>query len=422
MKNILFCVILLFKAQLILAQHAPVLQAETVAAAYNQNRPDELYRMMSTEMQSAISKTASDQLFAQLMSQLGEIKNITKVSAEIAEMQSYRLSFAQPVVDIMLMIQGSKIVGLRQVAKEIPPENSLQSKSPDNYGIREGEKRIYATLQLPHSAKAVPVVLLIAGSGSTDRNMNQGNALLTNSFSMLADTLAAHGIATVRYDKRGVGKSIAALENKLPTMDDYGSDAAAFIKELKDDKRFSKVFVIGHSEGSGIAIIAAKKTPPFAFISLNGYDSDLLTVLRRQLETVLDQNDLKLAKTIVDSLHHDKFYRGEISPSLNSIFNLPAQQYLMTARHHQAKDEIKQLSMPILIIGGTSDLQISTEQVTNLSKSCPDAQLSIIQGMNHVLKDAPISREENLKTYQSPQLKINTELGNTIVRFIHKFP
>ena len=131
---------------------------------------------------------------------------------------------------------------------------------------------IHGTLVLPSGDGKVPVVLIIAGSGPTERDGN--NPLLpgkNNAYKMLADALAADGIASLRYDKRGIGASRAAggKESDL-RFDNYVDDAAAWVGKLAENPRLSKVIIAGHSEGSLIGMLAASRTKAAAFVSVAG--------------------------------------------------------------------------------------------------------------------------------------------------------
>ena len=107
------------------------------------------------------------------------------------------------------------------------------------------------TLTLPSSASKVPVALIIAGSGPTDQNGNSlGSVIQPNSYKLLSEALAAKGIATLRYDKRGIGSSQSRLSESQLRFTDFANDAAALLETLKKDSRFSAVHIIGHSEGS----------------------------------------------------------------------------------------------------------------------------------------------------------------------------
>lgn len=412
-----FCFAVIFAS----GQQKPGITLSNVVLAFNQDLKDSLYNMMSPKMKSALGKEGSNKLFGQLMDQLGKITDTKSNSATGAEMQRYTLEFERPLVNILLVIKDGEIAGIRQLPRTASDPESPKAESPDNYTLGEGTAALYATLVLPaKSSGKVPVVLMIGGSGPTDRNMNQGTALITNSFAMLSDTLAANGIATLRYDKRGVGKSMQALINNQLIMDDYADDASAFIDKLKKDERFSKIIVLGHSEGSSIGIIAALKTPPDGLICLSGYDSDLGSVLETQLSKTLENTDLKLAKKIILNLKKGNKYQGELSPATRNLFSASTQEYIISAMRHNAAKELKKINTPILVISGSTDLQIGADSGKKLAMANPKAKFVSIQGMNHVLKNAPSDREANLKSYTDSKLPINSELGREITSFIKK--
>src|SRR5262249_19557543 len=131
---------------------------------------------------------------------------------------------------------------------------------------------ISGTLVMPAATGKVPVVLIIAGSGPTDRNGNSP-ALpgRNNSYKMLAEALAADGVASVRYDKRGIAESKAAAAREADLrFEMYVDDAAAWVNQLRADPRFSRVIVAGHSEGSLIGMLAAANAKADAFVSIAG--------------------------------------------------------------------------------------------------------------------------------------------------------
>ena len=120
---------------------------------------------------------------------------------------------------------------------------NLESKN----GTLEG------SLLLPESKTGIPVALIIAGSGPTDRDGNNP-AMKNNSLKLLANALSVNGIASLRYDKRGIGKSQKAggKEEDL-RFDHYISDAKGWLSLLRTDERFKEVIVIsdGHAEDGG---------------------------------------------------------------------------------------------------------------------------------------------------------------------------
>lgn len=136
--------------------------------------------------------------------------------------------------------------------------------------------QLFGTLTTPDLKTKYPVALIISGSGPTDRNGNNP-MMKNNSLKMLAEALAKNGIASLRYDKRGIGESKAAAANEQTLVfENYTEDAKSWINLLKQDKRFSEVIVIGHSEGSLIGMIAGAKANKFISIAGPGESADKL--------------------------------------------------------------------------------------------------------------------------------------------------
>jgi len=118
---------------------------------------------------------------------------------------------------------------------------------------------ISGTLTVPCNVKTSPVVLIIAGSGPTDRNCNSSLGIKTNAYKMLAEKFWRKGISTLRFDKRGIGKSkTAMIDENEATFETYIDDVVGWISLLQSDQRFSRIIVLGHSEGSLIGIIACR--------------------------------------------------------------------------------------------------------------------------------------------------------------------
>src|SRR6202008_3030166 len=153
--------------------------------------------------------------------------------------------------------------------------------------LKTSTGEIKGTLLLPALKTKIPLVLIIAGSGPTDRNGNQSSAE-NNSLKLLAEELAKNGIASVRFDKRGVGESAGAFEDESALrFDTYVSDVSGWIDFLAPDKRFGKLIVAGHSEGSLLGMAAAaKSTKVSAFISIAGAGRPADEILKEQFSKV----------------------------------------------------------------------------------------------------------------------------------------
>lgn len=278
---------------------------------------------------------------------------------------------------------------------------------------------IYGTLCVPKGFKKGPVALLIAGSGPTDRNCNSSLGLKTDAFKILAHKLADNNIATVRYDKRGIGESHAAVKDKSDLrFDDFITDAAGWIKMLKSDKRFTKVVVIGHSEGSLIGMVAARKAKAAEYISIAGAGESIDKTLKRQFSS-LPQEGRDTAYKIIDSLKAGKIV-GHVDPILYSIFSPSVQPYIISWMKYNPAAEISKLTIPVLILQGTNDLQVTVDDAQELSVADKNAKLVLLENMNHIFRDVKGDRQANVATYNMPSLPIDSILVSTISDFINK--
>ncbi|AWM13941.1 alpha/beta hydrolase [Flavobacterium sediminis] len=273
------------------------------------------------------------------------------------------------------------------------------------------------TLCMPVNPKQMPVALIIAGSGPTDRNGNN-SMMQNNSLKFLAHELAKSGIASVRYDKRGIGESSSIVQNETTlNFEDYIQDAADWIALLKKDNRFSKVIVIGHSEGSLIGMIAAKSAD--LYISVAGAGDAADKILKKQL-ALQPQYIKDMTTPIIDSLKSRKQVK-DVVPMLNSLFRPSVQPYLISWFKYDPQTEIKKLNIPILIVQGTKDIQVSTEDAKKLAAASPEARLILIENMNHVFKIVEVNGISNMEGYNNPDLPVAEEMVNSIKSFIFNF-
>ena len=236
---------------------------------------------------------------------------------------------------------------------------------------------------------------------------------------MLAEALGKEGIATLRYDKRAIGKSAAAgLKEADLRFDHYVNDAKDWVTYLRNEQKFSSVTVIGHSEGSLIGMIASQEKNVSKYVSIAGAGQSADKILRIQLKN-LPPALLITTNTILESLAGGKTV-DNTPPELNTLFRPSVQPYLISWFKYDPQKEIAKLKIPVLIIQGTTDIQVSTDDANLLSKAIPSAKLVVINGMNHIFKEAPADRQQNIVTYTNPDLPIKKELAENIVAFIKK--
>lgn len=286
-------------------------------------------------------------------------------------------------------------------------------ESPVTITTETGE--LAGTLTLPDRAGG-SIALIIAGSGPTDRN---GNSFATqnNAYQMLARELANKGISSVRYDKRGIGGSAKAMKKEIDLrFDDYINDAVAWIEWLKKDKRFSSITVIGHSEGSLLGMAAAAKTSVSKYVSIAGTGLPIDEVLKTQLKAGNpEMYDLSLP--VLDSLKQGLTVKN-IDRKIMMLFRPSVQPFMISWIKYDPRVEIKKLKIPVLIIQGTNDMQVSVDNANNLKAALPAAQLVLIENMNHVLKIIVGDRVANEATYHEPLRPLAPTLSETIVKFI----
>lgn len=279
------------------------------------------------------------------------------------------------------------------------------------------------TLALPGAGAKPTVVLIIAGSGPTDRDGN--SAMLpghNDSLKMLATALAEAGFASVRYDKRGVGASLAATPSESALrFDTYVDDAAAWIAQLKADPRFGLVTVLGHSEGALTGLLAAQQGGAAAYVSVAGIADGTGTILRRQLAGKLPPDLAAANERILESLEAGTTV-AEVPAQLQVFYRPSVQPYLVSQLRIRPAAEMAKLRIPALIVQGTTDIQVGVDQAQALKLAKPDAQLIIIPGMNHVLKAVPADPQRQLASYGDPALPLAPELIPAITGFLRGLP
>jgi len=294
------------------------------------------------------------------------------------------------------------------------PKAAFSMQTNDKLATPTGT--IDGTLEVSSVSRS-PVVLIIAGSGPTDRN---GNALTMglhgDTYELLASDLARRDIASLRYDKRGIGASAPAMSSERDlTFDTYVDDAASWLQKLRADGRFTEIVVAGHSEGSLIGMIAVQKAPADAFVSLEGAGRPIAAVLREQLKPKVSPQLYAQADSIITSLQNGKTVAG-VPADLMLLFRPSIQPYLISWLKYDPAIEMGKLRIPVTIVQGTADVQVTMADAEALHRADPSSRLVVVDGMNHVLKYAPdvSSQAAILKGYQDPSLPIAPQVVDAI--------
>lgn len=279
---------------------------------------------------------------------------------------------------------------------------------------------VHGTLLVPEGAGRHPVVLIIAGSGPTDRNGN--SAVLpgpNNSLKQLAEGLAARNIASLRYDKRGIAASAPAAPSEADLrFETYSEDAAAWARRLRGDTRFSTVAILGHSEGSLIGMLAARQSGADGFISLSGPAQSAADLLRTQLKPQLPPALWTESERILASLQAGST-APDVPPALQSLYRPSVQPYMISWLRYTPTREIATLAMPVLIAQGTTDIQVAPSEAQALKAAHPASTLVLIEGMNHVLKAVRGDAAQQAASYSNPALPVVPELIERVSGFVH---
>lgn len=381
---------------------------------YNKHMPDSIFKMFSPKVQQMLPVEKTRLMVQQLHTQFGELNGIDPISKE-EHLASYKASFTKAtftmnlVMDSLGKLDGLRFVPYQEAGAGLPKEKS-------NFNLTTTDATIYGTLTKPENNSKIPVILIIAGSGPTDRNGNSPLGVNANVYKMLADSLMHHGFACLRYDKRGIGESINAQKRAI-LFEDMIRDAEGFIRLLKADQHFSKVIVLGHSEGSLIGMVAAEQAKADAYISFAGAGERIDKIMVRQFSEQSKELGVKAA-ILLDSLRKG-FDINSGDSILQNIFTPAVQPYMTSWLKYNPQEEIKKLTIPLLIVQGTTDIQVRVEDAKELKAVKPSATLRIIENMNHIGKKAPADRQQNIATYAMPDLPLIPELVSSVDTFVN---
>jgi pimeloyl-ACP methyl ester carboxylesterase len=318
----------------------------------------------------------------------------------------------------MIVLSLALVALTLQHADTMPPAVAVESP----YTIHSAALELGGTLTLPRGATGrVPVAVIIAGSGPTDRNGNSLMGIRPNSYAQLAWRLAEHGIASLRYDKRGMPGTKGTFDMTKMTLDDFASDARAAAESLAHDARFSRVVLLGHSEGSSLAFIAAREGPPVGgVISVSGLGRPLSVVIREQLARQFDSATIVRYDTAMA-----QYLRGEqpkdVPPQLGPLFVPVNLSFMRSLSAFDPPAAIRAVRQPVLIVQGGRDLQVTVSDAERLHAAKPGAQIVIVPLANHVLKQTTdTTLTGQMPTYHNATVPIMSDVASAIADWILK--
>lgn len=285
---------------------------------------------------------------------------------------------------------------------------------------------ISATLNTPEAGCDV-AVLIVAGSGPTDRNGNSGQSLNTYTYKMLSDNLVKSGIAALRYDKRAIGRSRLNDPATIPNLvfDDFVDDAARCVDYLHSEG-FKKVVVAGHSEGGEIALHLALRedvaVDGLVLLCCPGFPMD--QILNAQLSAQLVPQHVGLmvtATTIIKRIKAGESVPVESIPQeLLSLFHPSVQPFLSSSMAFDPAELMSRVEQPTLVISGGRDIQVTKENAERLMAGAKRGEHIHFEQMTHILKDTDTNDriQQLVNVYVNANLPLTEGLSEAIIEFV----
>ena len=340
------------------------------------------------------------------------------VKSDYCSADSINISLEQLGLSYQGRLKGDEIVGTFTQGAAFPltlkrgeetlkrPQNPME---PFPYKTEEvtftnatDKATLAGTLSYPTDYKKgkTPVVLMVTGSGQENRDEE---VFGHKPFLVIADYLARHGVASLRYDDRGFGKSTGG-DVKHATTADFARDAASGIEFLRTLKYFGKVGVLGHSEGGSIAFMLGAKGKVDFVISMAGIGVRGDTALTAQANRLLELSGQPMRLSTLQ--YHVNAYMKK-SPWLNFFMD------------YDPSDDITKTLCPVMAINGERDVQVIsslnligikghlTENPKNFVKEYP--------ALNHLFQHCTTG---NVSEYRMIEETISPEVLEDIARFI----
>lgn len=295
--------------------------------------------------------------------------------------------------------------------KRAPPT----SVKEDPFELDNGGAKLSGVLWRPQPlGKPVPVVIVIAGSGPVDRDGNAGGMLRTDAYRQLAEALAKRGIATLRYDKRGVGQSSLGKKLEEIGFDDYVGDAAALVAMARNSSTLSSVYLFGHSEGSLIALQVAARTKVEGVISAAGAGRPIAELVREQYGKQLSANEMKEIDGLVAAVKDGKPLQPR-APALAALFQPSLAKFLKGLLFTNPCLLASAYKGPLTVVQGDNDVQVTVEHDAKpLAAAHAGARLVVLHDVGHPLK-AESHKGLDQPSYRDPSLPIAPGVVDAVV-------
>jgi len=268
-----------------------------------------------------------------------------------------------------------------------------------------------------------PVALIIPGSGPTDRDGNSPLGVKAATYRLLAEGLATRGVISVRIDKRGTfGSAAAAPDGNAVTIADYVADVQAWTTVIRQRTGASCVWLLGHSEGGLVAMVAAKNSKDFCgLVLVSAAGRPMGEVIRDQLKSnPANAPLLGQALPAIDALEAGRHVdTTNMPPALLRLFRPQVQRFLLSAFSYDPAQLLSGYEKPVLIVQGQRDLQVREADARILKQADPRATLVLLPNANHVLKSVNSDdRGANIATYADASLPLAPDVVAVISEFL----
>ena len=292
--------------------------------------------------------------------------------------------------------------------------------------IPGGPGPLKGTMLSPATGPHGPAVLILAGSGPTDRDGNNPLGVRGATYRLMAEGLAAQGVTTLRVDKRGMFASgLAAVDPNAVTVVDLAADAHSWATRLKADTGAPCVWLLGHSEGSLVALIAGQDPRDICGLILVAAPGRRLSDVFREQLKANPANAFLLPQALpaIDALEAGKTVDTTgMHPALLGLFRPNIQPFLMVMFRQDPATLAAAYRGPILILEGDADIQVSVSDANLLKAANPAAKLVILPGVNHLMKTGARDMAATQANYADPSLPLAPGVVETIAAFVKSQP
>ena len=281
---------------------------------------------------------------------------------------------------------------------------------------------LHGTLEPALGGTTKASVLIIPGSGPTDRDGNNSHGVEAATYKLLAEGLSKTGIASIRFDKRGLFESAASdVDPNAVTIEAYVDDVQLWVSKFQSLNDGSCVWLLGHSEGGLISLAAAQTVEDICGLILVATPGSTMgNVLRDQLKAnPANKPILEEAFEIIDKLERgERVDESDMHRGLRPLFRDEIQGFLISSFSYDPVELIGNYPGPVLILQGAYDIQVNPRDAMKLAIR-DNTQFHLLPKVNHVLKYVEQDDlNSNLATYSDSDLPLADGVVDAISSYI----